>query len=327
MERAVFDPDQPQGSLSITNLRNTLRALAQMDLFPLRPRASMVIDNMEYGTDAQAQENWAGTGVTVTTSTTKHDGNNALQCIIDVTGNRVVSKTVALDLSLFYSLTLWEQVDVASSEFQFYLKDSLGNESYWDIESNGTPETWQQDTFDLSTPDSDNGTPADLSDIVEIGFLGLDAEKTYIFDTIKALCGLNVYVEDALIGNFHQHVYEGEKRITFTIGSSPVITPPVSNPRIDLLTLSNENELEWTVGEENSSPVEPTFPSGKIPICLVYQKVGMVKVVDYEDKDSNPTEGYIYKDVRPFLSSTTKITISDTEPTSPIENDLWLDIS
>lgn len=326
MERAIFDENQPQGSLSVTNLRNTLRALFQMDLMPLRPRASRVIEPFEYGTDAAAQADWSGTGVTVTTSATKQEGNNALQCVIDVTGNRSVVKTVALDLSLFSSLTLWERVNVASSEFQFYLKDSSANISYWDITSNATLSTYQQDTLDLTTPDSNSGTPCDLTDIVEIGFLGLDASKTYLFDTIKVLCGLNVWVEGGTIADFYQHVYLGEKRIDFAVGSSPVITPPTANPRIDLLVL-NATTLEWVLGEEASTPAEPTFPSGKIPICLVYQKVGMVKVVDYEDKDGSPTEGYILKDVRPFLTGGTQITVADTEPSDPVENQLWIDIS
>ena len=301
MERNFYDENQPQGSLSVSNLRNTLRALAQMDLFPLRPRASRIIEPFEYGSNSALQANWSGTGVTVTTSTTKQEGNNAMQCVIDATDSRSVKRTVALNLSLFAKLTLWERVNVASSVFRFYLKDSSGHISYWNLTSNGTLSTWQQDTLTLATPSSNNGTNAILTAIVEIGFDGLDASKTYIFDTIKVLCGLSVWVEGGTIADFYQHVYLGEKRIDFAVGSSPVITPPSANPRIDLLVL-NSTTLEWVVGAEASSPVEPTFPSGKIPICLVYQLVGEVKIVDYEDKDGNPTAGYIYKDVRPFLT-------------------------
>jgi hypothetical protein len=83
------------------------------------------------------------------------------------------------------------------------------------------------------------------------------------------------------------------------------------------LTLNSSGELEWTEGDEDSSPVEPTFPSGKLPICLIYCKVGMTKVVDYEDADGNPTEGYIYKDVRPLLGATVLnfLGLSDTPST------------
>ena len=46
MERHYFDHNQPQGSMSLMNLRNSLRALFQGDLMPLRPRARFVLDDM-----------------------------------------------------------------------------------------------------------------------------------------------------------------------------------------------------------------------------------------------------------------------------------------
>jgi hypothetical protein len=269
----------------------------------------MILDDMEYSTDALAQAAWSGTGVTVTKSTTKYEGNYALQCAIDGTGNRKVFKTETLDLSAFKQIKLWERVDVASSGIQLYLKDSAGNESYWDIITSGTPNDWQQDILDLTTSDSNNGTDADLSDIVEWGFLGLDTSKTYIFDAIKTVCGLNVAVQGALIGSFYRNVYLGLNNMTFAGGPAPAITPPASNPRIDLLVLNASNALEWITGTEASSPAEPAFPTDKIPICLIYCKTTMAKVVDYEDKDANPNEAYIYRDVRP-LFCIPQITIS-----------------
>lgn len=302
MERNVFDPNQPQQSMSLANMRNVLRALFQGDLMPLRARAFQVLDEMEYATDALAQANWAGTGVTVTKTTTKQEGTYALQCVIDATDNRKISKTQALNLSAFKQIKIWERVNVASSAIQFYLKDGSGNESYWNITTNGTLDTWQQDVLDLTIPDSNNGTNAILSAIVEWGFLGLDASKTYIFDTIKAFCGLCVAVEGAAIGDaFYRNVYLGVNNMTFAGGPSPTISPPAANPRIDLLVLNNSNALVWVTGTEASSPAEPEFPTDKIPICLVYCKTTMAKVVDYEDKDANPNEAYIYRDVRPLF--------------------------
>lgn len=310
MERCVYDPYQPQQSMSLPNMRNTLRALHQGDLMPLRARASMVLDAMEYATDALAQASWAGTGVTVAKTTTKQEGSYALQCAIDGTGNRKVSKTQVLDLSSFLQIKIWERVDVASSAMQFYLRDGSGNESYWDITTNGTQDTWQQDTLTLASPDSNSGTAADLSDIASWGFLGLDASKTYIFDTVKAICGLTVSVDGAAVGDgFYRNVYLGVNNMTFTGGAAPAITPPGSNPRIDLLVLNSSNALAWVTGSEGASPAEPTFPTDKIPVCLVYCKTTMAKVVDYEDKDANPNEAYIYKDVRP-LFCVPQITVS-----------------
>lgn len=301
MERHIFDPNQPQGSMSLENLRNALRGLFQGDLMPLRSRASMILDDMEYPSDAAAQALWSGTGVTVSHSTTKQEGNYALQCVIDGTGNRKASKTQSLNLSAFKRIKIWERCSAISSAIQFYLKDSSGNESYWDITTNGTANTWQQDDLDLTTPDSNNGTNASLSAITEWGLLGLDASTTYIFDTIKVTCGLNVAVDAGLISSFYQQLYIGQTRITFTGGPSPTITPPTANPRIDALVLNQSNALEWVTGTEASSPAEPDLPTNKIPICLIYCKVTMAKVVDYEEKGANPNEAYIYKDIRPLF--------------------------
>ncbi len=302
MQRHIYDQNQPQGSMSLENLRNALRGLFQGDLMPFRPRASMVLDEMEYNTDALAQAQWSGTGVTVTKSTTKQDGVYSIQAVIDATPNRELANVEALDLSLFSTIKIWDRCNDTSQSFRFYLEDSLGNRSYWDLTSNGSADTWQQDEITLASPDGDSGTPADLSDVAEWGFYQLPASKTFLFDTVKALCGLNVAVEAGFIGSFYQQVYVGFTRVTHTGGSSPAITPPAANPRIDLLVLNQSNALEWVTGTEDSSPAEPTFPTDKLPICLVYCRTTMTKVVDYEDAAANPNEAYIYKDVRPLFA-------------------------
>lgn len=316
MERHVFDPNQPQGSMSLLNLRNALRALFQMDLMPLRPKASWLLDDMEYSSDANAQADWSGTGVTVGNSTTKYNGSYALELVIDVTGDRKVTRSRSLDLSSFKYIKLWERVNVASSVFQFYIRDNAGNESYWNITSNGTQDTWQEDTLNLTTPDSNNGTPAGLSTIVQYGFLGLDASKTYLIDDIKALCGLNVAIDTTNIGSYYKNIYVLNQPLEMVAKSSPLITPPSANPRIDILTVDSAGTLAWVTGTEASSPVAPwaNLAVNKIPICLVYCKTTMAKVVDYEDKDANPNEGYLYSDVRPFikLGAMTFLNLTDT---------------
>lgn len=302
MERHIFDERQPQSMMSLLNLRNALRGLFQGDLMPLRPRASMILDDMEYSSDALAQAAWAGTGLTVTKSTTKQEGNYAVQAVVDATPNRDLAHTEALNLAVFKQITLWHRCSSASQSFRFYLKDGSGNLSYWNLTSHGTAATYKQDTITLATPDGNNGTAASLSAIASFGYYQLPASMTFIFDTIKALCGLSVAVDGGLIASFYQQVYIGQTRVTFAGGPSPAITPPASNPRIDLLVLNQSNTLEWVTGTEASTPAEPTFPTNKIPICLVYCKTTMAKVVDYEDNGANPNEAYIYKDVRPLFS-------------------------
>ena len=301
MERHTFDPNQPGGSMSLENMRNVLRALFQGDLFALRPRASMVTDDFEYPTDAIAQGVWSGTGVTVTHSTVKQEGNYALQTVIDATGNRQVSKSQVLNLSGFKQMKIWERCSAVSSAFKFFIRDSSGNESYWNLTSYSTANTWKQDTISLATPDSTNGIAANLASITSWGFKALVASLTYGFDTVTAVCGMNVSVASSIVAGYYQNIYIGSSRLTFTGGPSALITAPLANPRIDLLTINSSGVLEWTVGAEASSPAEPTFPSGKFPICLVYCRPTMTKVVDYEIKDANPNDGYVYKDVRPLF--------------------------
>lgn len=314
MERHIFDPNQPQGSMSLENLRNSLRALFQGDFFPLRPRALMILDDMEYPTDALAQGKWTGTGVTVTHSTTKQEGSYALQCVIDATSNRQVTLIKVINLSGFKQITLWERCASASQSFRFFLEDNQGHVSFWNLTSDATAGTWKKDTLDLLTPDGNNGTPATLSNVTDFGFYQLPASQTFIFDTIQAVCGLNVAVDSALVAGYYQNIYIGSTRLVFSGGASPAITAPGANPRIDLLTINAAGTLEWTQGTEASSPAEPTFPSGKLPICLVYCKPTMAKVVDYEFKDANPNEGYIYKDVRPLylLGMASFLSLTDT---------------
>jgi len=301
MERHEFDPDQPHGAPSILAMRNALRGLFQGDLMPLRPRAMLILDDMEYYSDAVAQAVFAGTGVTVSHSTTKQEGSYALQMVIDATGNRFCLKSHNVVLAGFKQITLWERCTAASSAFQFFLRDNIGSESYWNLVSNGTVSTWQQDTLTLSTPDANNGAAADLGAIVAWGFRGMDASETYIVDEVKAVCGLNIAVDGGLIAAFYQQIYIGQTRVTYAGGPSTDITAPDTNPRIDLLVLRSDNVLEWIVGTEASSPTEPDFPIDKLPICLVYCRPGMVQVVDFINKDAYPTEGYIYKDVRPLF--------------------------
>ena len=300
MQRHIFDPNQPQGSMSLENMRNVFRALFQTDLCPLRPRASMLLDDFEYSTDALAQAAWTGTGLTITKSTTKQEGNYALQAVVDATGNRELNQNKSLNLSGFVSLTVWHRCDGTSQAFRFYLEDASGNRSYWSLTSHGTADTWKQDTITLASPSGNNGTNATLSTVAKFGFYQLTASMTFIFDTIIAACALTVAVEGALVGGFYAPVYVGSTHLSFAGGPSPDITPPSSNPRIDLLTIDSSGVLAWTQGTEASTPTEPAYPVGKIPICLVYCKTTMAKVVDYESAAANPNEAYIYRDVRPL---------------------------
>ncbi len=79
--------------------------------------------------------------------------------------------------------------------------------------------------------------------------------------------------------------------------TSPPLTEPTTNPRIDLIqaTLSN-----WSIsvkeGTEEATPSPPSPDADAIPLAEIYLRVGMASIKDVDDG----TNGYI-TDVRTFL--------------------------
>jgi len=103
---------------------------------------------------------------------------------------------------------------------------------------------------------------------------------------------MQLYVEPGV-------VYVSGTRVIFSGGSTPTVTAPSSNPRIDVLTIDNTGALAWTTGTEASSPSAPTYPANKVALCELYNVVGETALYDFENQTSG--QGYVYNDVRPFL--------------------------
>lgn len=301
--KATFDPRKPADydPLSASDMRNLFNALYQGDIAPLRPRCHYDIEPMEYPSDGAASAVWSGTGCTVTSNNTNNrEGSYCIQVAVDATGNREVSRTWSGDISGFRDVRVWVRAN-AVSDIQFFIEDNTGNRSYWNI-SIASADTWAQYTLTLSSPDGNNGANATLSDVAVIGYQGLDASTTYLFDLIEARTGLNVYVSGAFAGdNYYRQVWFGNSILTFSGGLSPDITPPSTYPRIDLLSLSPDGSLVITQGTENIAPSPPDIPTGHFPICYIYCKPTMSCIVDYEEKDDYADEGYIYADIRRFF--------------------------
>ena len=91
--------------------------------------------------------------------------------------------------------------------------------------------------------------------------------------------------------------YFGTTLVEFAGGNSPEFTAPSSDPRIDILTLKDDGNLNRVEGTEASSPEAPAVPTGEIPIAQVFNRVDQTSIKD-EDDSSN---GYIEKDLRPFM--------------------------
>jgi hypothetical protein len=96
-------------------------------------------------------------------------------------------------------------------------------------------------------------------------------------------------------------VYVNGTEVYFTGGVTGTITAPVSHPRIDVLSIDNTGTLNWTTGTENASPTTPLYPANQIPICELYNVVGETAL--YDQSNQHTGQGYIYNDVRPFLST------------------------
>lgn len=119
----------------------------------------------------------------------------------------------------------------------------------------------------------------------------------------QATPNMTIQVGGTEIEGFWRQIWAGVLvPLNFAGGNSPSITAPSSNPRIALLTINESGTLAWTYGDEAASPIPPNVPSDVIPICWVYERTTMIKIVNYEDNASYPNDGYIFKDVRPLIN-------------------------
>jgi hypothetical protein len=103
-------------------------------------------------------------------------------------------------------------------------------------------------------------------------------------------------------------------RVAFAGGSSPTITAPVGNPRIDLLTIDSTGTLALVTGTPGASPAVPAYPANKITLCEIYNPTGETSITDNANQLSG--QGYIQYDVRSYLQNTdTKISQAATQIT------------
>jgi hypothetical protein len=118
---------------------------------------------------------------------------------------------------------------------------------------------------------------------------------------------LQLYVEPGVY-------YVNGTRVIFTGGNTPTFTGPVSNPRIDLVTIDSTGTLAIVQGTENASPVAPSYPANKIVLCEVYNVVGETAI--YDNANQQTGQGYISNDVRPVIDyvQTPTAFASDLDP-------------
>jgi hypothetical protein len=180
--------------------------------------------------------------------------------------------TVANLLTLLQNPTVTTSTGVALSSANAILVQYLG----WALPSGGTTVT----PFSLNT-----STYAPLT--------SFSASTTVTSGTWTAQT-MQLYVEP---GTY----FIAGTRYFFLGGSTPTVTAPVSHPRIDVLTINSSGVLAWTTGTENASPVAPAYPTGKVPLCELYNVVGETALYDVDNQQAG--QGYISNDVRQILSN------------------------
>lgn len=101
---------------------------------------------------------------------------------------------------------------------------------------------------------------------------------------------MTVYIEPGVC-------YVGVTRVIYAGGNSPSITNPVTNPRIDLITIDSAGTIGVTAGTENASPSAPAYPGDKLVLAEVYLRTTGTTIRDTDQGSGH----YIKNDVRPFL--------------------------
>lgn len=127
---------------------------------------------------------------------------------------------------------------------------------------------------------------------------------------------MTIHVNPAALNSFHQQVWgTGNSPFTYAGGNTSAISAPSALPRIDIVYLTAAGALAIVTGTEAVTPVADwaSLPKDGIPLCLIYCKTTMTTIVNYEDKDTDTDQGYIYSDVRPFLNLGGGATLADMQ--------------
>lgn len=89
-------------------------------------------------------------------------------------------------------------------------------------------------------------------------------------------------------------------KVSFAGGSTPTVTAPSVNPRIDVLTIDSSGTLAWTTGAEAGSPTAPAYPINKLPLVEITNVVSETQLLD--NANQSASQGFISSDVRPALT-------------------------
>jgi hypothetical protein len=129
----------------------------------------------------------------------------------------------------------------------------------------------------------------------------MDFEPFHVEETSTPGMTVDVYgARFTKNGVYTEFGLDGSLDVTTT--ASGTFTAPTTNPKIDLLYYDMSTDtLGITAGAEGAPPSQPTMPSpvDKIPIALIYHRVGSTSIKNTDDS----TNSYIMgRNIRPFLN-------------------------
>lgn len=192
--------------------------------------------------DCEALTGWAGSsGALALDAVDKTQGTNS----VEISGHLAAATlTKTLGAAQDWSALNGVLVDVLSdlaSNIEFFIEDSLGNRSFWNLVSQVA---FFEHEIVPASPDGNNGTAADLSDVLKFGLQGLDNAVVYNIDNIRTarFNDFTIAVGDAFLEGIgrtfpvtthaaHLNDYNSD------VSAPPVLAPPGAGTRNDKVWL------------------------------------------------------------------------------------------
>lgn len=116
---------------------------------------------------------------------------------------------------------------------------------------------------------------------------------------------MKIMVRGRDASSFFNPIYYGtsDQRVFFNSGDTATMIRPSNSPRLDIVYLTTSGDIRVARGPEAATPSLPSLSASgdTLPICSIYHKKTATKIVNFEDKDSNTGDSYIYQDLRPWL--------------------------
>jgi hypothetical protein len=196
----------------------------------------------------------ASSGVLSVDAADKQEGAGSLK----LTGqalNATLTKTLgaAQDWSPYNGVLFGVYSNVGATNVTWFIEDSLGNRSRWDIVAQAA---WGEMEIDLTTPTGNNGADADLADVKKFGLEGLDNGVDYHLDDIRVArfndfgVAAGVSMLEGMEWDGAATTYAAHRAAWATPGVPAALAPPGGGTRTDTVYVDG-----WFDGDFNTKRV------------------------------------------------------------------------